>query len=566
MADLSVIFPSAPPPPFEVIPSQNCPVGSRVIWFAQKTCQISPRFKADCERVDVLREQVRNSAQLTLDTVPLLAEYTGLLAKITSGLNLTNQGVGVNFIWRQKACRSEIDFDICCLGFNVSLGLLTAASRLVFNSDGVAQEYNNHIKHARTVCDRVLQVYREDFREGITREAIEALSNYVNAYFLYGLAAFSSLRQPKGLMTAKIAKTAANAFPALAPPQNEAPLFLLIFADVTYSRGENAAGNYGSAVSFGKNAFVRYQQLPKKINPVYQVPSKQLLDGFKSEFDELVRRNTKIFFSPVPEYSDVPASKAPPCPVIEEFWNIAAQAEDLLESSKETMRQELDETVAAIERGNGKAVAEIDAAIPAFPAAVAKELEEMVATLYSQRTLAYQLRDEISRTAGARPEAVFRRMPDLSQRLSQWANALAQAANVDLSYETMYGKAKSSVAPMEKCYQDLLQAKAAFAQSEKLVQDIVRKARAALEAIELDVVVAGNQGMKDAFTCLNSQLEPTRAQVTNLAQQMQSEIGTKLQDYLAQSQSVKTGFQKAIDFYGKLVRQYQTVKDTINSL
>jgi hypothetical protein len=151
-----------------------------------------------------------------------------------SGLNLTNQGVGASFLWRQKTCSN--DFDVCCLGFNVCVGLLADASRLVFNSDVVAQDYNNRVKQARTICDRVLQLYREDFREGITREAVESLPNYIKAYFLYGLAAFASLQQPKGMMTAKIVKPAATAFPALAPPQTDVPLFLLIFADVTYSR------------------------------------------------------------------------------------------------------------------------------------------------------------------------------------------------------------------------------------------------------------------------------------------------------------------------------------------
>jgi hypothetical protein len=566
MADLLPIFPSPPPPPFEVIPSRNCPVGARVILFAQSRSQISPQFKADCERVDVLREQVRNSAQLTLDLVPHLSEYAGLVTKLTNGLNLTNQGVGVNFLWRQKTCSNEVDFDICCLSFNVCVGLLATASRLVLNSNAVAQEYNNHTKHARTICDRIVQLYRDGFRDGLTREAVESLSSYINAYFLYGLAAFSSLRQPKGLMTAKIAKTAANAFPALAPPQTDISLFLLIFADVTYSRAENAAENYGNAIAVGKNAFLRFQQLPKKMNPVYQGSSKQLLDGFKPEYDELVRRNTKIYFSPVPEYGDVPASKAPPCPVVDDFWNSASQAEDILESSKAAMRQELDETVAAIERENAKAVTEIETAVQAFPAAVVKELADMVAALYSQRTLAHQLRDEISRNVGARPDVVFRRMPDLNQRLAQWGNALAQAANVDLSYETIYGKAKNSIAGMEKCYQDLLQAKDAFAQSATLLQDVVRKANTALEAAEIDAVLAGHQEMKQAFAGLNTQLEPTRAQVTALAAKMQTEVDTKLQEYFAHSQSVRTGFQKATDFYGKLIRQYQNVRDTINSL
>jgi uncharacterized phage infection (PIP) family protein YhgE len=230
------------------------------------------------------------------------------------------------------------------------------------------------------------------------------------------------------------------------------------------------------------------------------------------------------------------------------------------------MRQELEETINAIKRANGKSVTEIETAIQAFPAAVAGELADMVASLYSQRTLAYQLRDEISRTAGARPDAVFRRMPDLSQLLAQWSNALAQAANVDLSYETLYGKAKSSLGPMEKCYTDLLQAKDALAQSARVVEDTRRKAQAALEAIEIDAVLAGHQQMKAAFTRLNNQLEPTRTQVQTLAAKMQAEVDTKLQDYLAQSQSVKTGFQKAIDFYQKIIRQYHTVNDTMNSL
>jgi hypothetical protein len=72
--------------------------------------------------------------------------------------------------------------------------------------------------------------------------------------------------------------------------------------------------------------------------------------------------------------------------------------------------------------------------------------------------------------------------------------------------------------------------------------------------------------MKQAFAGLNSQLGPTRTQVTALSGNMQTDVNAKLQDYFAQSQSAKTGFQKAIDLLGKLTRQYQTDKNIINSL
>jgi hypothetical protein len=276
---------------------------------SRSDCDPRPDFVAACERVESLREQL-----LTSETATDFAEYVSLLSSVTEDIDLTQAGASVDFVWRGKGLANP-DFDTCCLGHNVCIGVLTAASRLKLQTDEIVTgEYVTLVKTARTVATRCLEIFRDDFKAGVSRATLQNLSNFINGCFVYAIAAHSSFVKPRDAITARLARAAATSLRG----QN-VQYFLWLYADVVIARAEADAGNWGAAIAAGRMAFERFDKLPMMATEEIDF-SRAVIVQFRPELVEAERRNKKVYMQTIPVYKEPPEEAQCPCPVIDGFW------------------------------------------------------------------------------------------------------------------------------------------------------------------------------------------------------------------------------------------------------
>jgi hypothetical protein len=175
-----------------------------------------------------------------------------LARKVCEGLDLTNKGIGVCIVWRTTTL-SDLDFDFCCLGFSVVVGLLGFLSCLNVQAESCIPALTTAVKCGREICDSLLRLHREAVRAAATHDMLQNASAHINAAFAFTMPLIGLF---KGQLerSARLAAAAAPAFTALVPPQPGVSAFLLTYADINVCRAKVAANDFGVAIAHGRHA------------------------------------------------------------------------------------------------------------------------------------------------------------------------------------------------------------------------------------------------------------------------------------------------------------------------
>jgi hypothetical protein len=543
----SIELPSIPRPPFEPIPTRNCVIGGRVLHHVLQNLSINdPAFKALCDHCDQLREQIRTTVELPLERAPTFCEYVTTAKKLTAGLDLSNRGIGVCIAYN-KTTLNDRDFDICCLGFNVGVGLLRGLSRVSVGSEKCIPEVTGLVKYARAVCDRVLELYRDDFRAVLTREMVQNLSGYVNAAFGYALVLLAFFKQEYGKV-AKLAVSTARLYAGLAPPQTGIATFLTVFADAEYCRalGQDPE-TIGEAISYGRNAIERLKGLPAKFDKGDLAIIRKLVDGLKPELEQLEGRNRIIYFKSIPKYSEVPAAQLPPLKPAD-VWAVGGEVMSVEELVKQRADGVIMARITAVAAAADPLLAAADKKLAEVPKAEIQELAQLVSTLFSQRTLARQLGEEVERVLRTNPSGVSK-SPEIGTQAQELRRVMDQGAATDLHFETNYAKAKSTMDEVEK------------------VAARIVAAREALTAArgKFDSARRGSAGVADLDAAQN-QADSAIAELNVALCEIDTELATKRQDFLATAEQLRTGFTRGIAFYEKVAARYEKIRSILGGL
>jgi hypothetical protein len=543
-------FPPFPKIPFEQIPSRNCPVGGRVLHHGVQTLgSIGSELKTLCDRCDSLREQIRTTAELPLSLVPTFGEYVVLATKLTEGLNLSTSGIGVLISYRNTTL-ANLEFDFCCLGFNVVVGLLKSLARVSLNTSACIPEVTGVVKYSRTICDRVRELYREDFRAVLTRDMVTNLSMYVNAWFGYTLVLVAFFKGQLG-NSAKVANVISRSFASLIPPQPGFATFLSIYADIQYfrqlARGE--IDEYGVALSYGRNAVERFKSLPSKFDAGLLQAIRQFIESFKVELEQLERNNRMIYCKIVPKYSEIPATQIPQLPPLD-IWKSPTTILSINDILRQKIENALNQRVTVLRSAADQAICGADACIQTVPTDRIAELMTLVSALNSLRTLAQRNRNEVA----AFPPGTFDGHPQTAKEVQNLNSAMSQGVAADERYEMQYAKAKSSIEKIEQLAARITDLKARIVQERPNFEKAAQGAREGKKDKETEVDIVGQS------------IEATVAHLNAAVAQINTEFATKLQHYLAETEAVKLGFGKGIDFWRKISIRYESLRNILGGL
>jgi hypothetical protein len=376
------------------------------------------------------------------------------------------------------------------------------------------------------------------------------LSKHVNAWIGY---TFVLIAFFKGQFanSAKFASLVAGSFNALIPPQPAFATFLVLYADVQYCRGLAQVGveEYGNALSYGRNVAERFNAIPPKFDADILAAIRQLIDSFKHELDQIERDNRMIYYKVVRKYSEIPSIEIPPLPPAD-IWKSPTEALSIDDVVRRKTAAVVNQRVAGLTAAADQAIGAADLSLQKVPSDRIQELVGLVATLHSQRTLAQVTIREVT----SLPPNVFDRHPQSAREVQSLNPAVAQGAAADERYETQYAKAKSNIEKVEKLAAQITGLKAKVAQARQAIEEAAQAAREGKKDKEPEMEAAG-KAVGAAVPELNAAVA-----------QINAEFETKLQNYLAETEAVKLGFAKAIDFWGKINAKYQAIRNALGGL
>jgi hypothetical protein len=422
-------------------------------------------------------------------------------------------------------------------------------------TDACAQSLPGAVKLARTVCDRVQQCHRDDFRAVCSAEMVRNLSRFVDAFFGYTLVLLAHFRG-RAADSARAAATVAPLFAALAPPAPAHARFLEALADVQFARAQAGAREVGAAIAHGRSALARADAPAARGDAALRA----LVEPFRRELADFEHKNSRIYMQQIPKCAELRGALGvlPPA----DIWALTVEAPTIAEILRSGARQGARDRAGPLLEEADRAAGDAAARLEQLPAAHAAALAAQVADLHAKRALAAQLADDVARIVGANPQALAR-APAIAERLPALRAALGQAANADLRYETEYAKAKSEIEALEQLGAQLGQAQAELPLAHQELAAALDAIAAATEGVQPATVMAGENERKAAFDAACARLEGQLAAVRRVLPAFDQEVERRLQHYLAQAATIQGGFAKGIECYQKLTRAYEDIKNRV---
>lgn len=562
-APAALVLPSLPKVSIPSLRPKKLPVGARVVHFVKtKQGTVPEKFGDSCTRCDNLRDQLCDATEILPDRFPVFAEYVKILQTLTTGLDVSKAGVGIAFCWNDTTFY-DVEFDIVCMGFNIIVGLLTAAARQDI-STGDGQHVIFHcLAGAKGIYEKIITMHKEAFNPVVPFDQLNTIGAALDALYVYfQLNVAISKNQKKGLC-AKLAKTAAKALESV-PAQTKELVMLLNFAATIfmfYDRNDNA--DYGVAVSFGRKAksmFPKDKDLKKLPEPIRNA-MKTLFTPFEPVFTTADKENNTIYLMPAPaEPPEIPVITAGTVCPAKFQWDVEVDVKPFQGAAAGTLQEAIDKRRKNFTNEIDRALHDIDCALKVWPQETVEELHQLITNLYAQRTLARELTEEVSKILGARSQAVSARFPMMFQHFSGLRSTIDQAANTDLVFETKFGQAQSLISGLDTSRQALTKLKGQIIQIREAAELALSEAEKSASSTNLDTVLAASQKLSATFEQLAGQLNPVFGEVAQHVAAMKQGSEKVIPPYQAEIAQVRTGFQQACNWYPNINKQLQTIK------
>ena len=158
--------------------------GQILITYVTNVMQVAlpPDFKKNCQLLDQIREELRNYQELPQDSYSTVSDYIHLLKILTSGFDLSERpSFSLNFQWGVLT-KNEIDFEICCLCYNLCIGLLNSCTKLI-PSDFTLKQLVQQIKAAKSLIDECREHHKDQYRKTISSNDLIDIDIYIAAVF-----------------------------------------------------------------------------------------------------------------------------------------------------------------------------------------------------------------------------------------------------------------------------------------------------------------------------------------------------------------------------------------------
>jgi hypothetical protein len=562
---ISIVFPHPPQHGFKTLPSQSFPVGARLAHFIQTKLQVTipPDFKDNCDTLDAIREQLRNTGELPPDRHELVSDYIHLLTTLTSGFDLSEQGAGLQFIWNGLSLYN-IDFEICCLTFNLCVGLLNKCQRLEPTGTGL-KELVATIKAAKSLIDKCEEHFSEDFSRSLTSSTISEVQLYVTAVFYQSQASVLIAANKRKLLAGGV-KLAAVSFSKLHPEAPEYVKYYNIAAQLFRAEAYHTVQEYGNCIGDIRNVMKQIPQEPKvlkKMAEPFKTLYTKLLADFKPINEKWERENAKIYFEPIPkEIDDVAPMKANQ--VIGSFnWDKFITPVTPFESTiNDSFEEKINERLNNFQTEASRALKDIDETIALLPKQLSMEAEAKHKKMMEIRNQANNIVQQISTIMNIKASQISQRCPQLFQQFNQSRSALQKAAETDLYYETQLAKSESLVDSLNVMGAKLEDLKCQITQIIRSAEIAAEEAR---KSTGMTATLQAMQTFKATLDDLAKQLNPIFAETVKTVKEVKNNAETSMQQFSADIASASKGFDNANAFYTKLVNNFNIILTNANN-
>ena len=570
MTDSPINLPLPTPPKHDFHPlrSANFPVGGRLMHFIEKKMKFraTPDFKDNCDALDAIREQLRNTCELPLERTEQVSDYFHLLTTLLSGFDLTEQAAGIQFIWNNVSLYN-IDFEICCMSYNLCLGLLNSCTRYQLKPPSLNSLVPT-IMAAKSLIDKCQEHYQNDFAPALQSSTIDDVQLFITALYYQAQASVYQANEKGKKLAPQYFILASNAFEKTKPALSEYAKYYRIVAymyraDVTYNLQD-----YGTSVACTREA---RKTIPtdNKVLKKMQEPFKQLYpelnNAFKPYGDKYVHENESIYFEPVPDFDkyEIPPAKAQPIKTNIDWGKFITPCSPFESTVSDSIDSKINDKLNNFKTEASRAIKDIEESLALLPNSAASDATEKYNELLRLRDEANNLSQQVSTVMGLKSNQISQRCPMLFQQFNQMKAALSQAAESDAYYETMLAKSQS-------LNDGLIHKGKQLEEKKDQINQILRQADIAAEEARknsgsgMSAALEADQTMKASFDALANQLNPIFKDTIKLVREVKAEAAGTTEQYTKDMEAAKNGFGQAINCYTKLISNFNAILNSAN--
>ena len=558
-------FPPPPKSPFKQLTSINFPVGARLYHYLKEKAKMNPppEFKDNCDALDALRERLRNTGELPLDSIDQVTDYFHLLTTLLTGIDCTEQAAGLQFAWNH-AVYYTIDFEICCMSYNLAIGLLNSCSRYTPKGDSLKTLVAT-IKMAKDLIDKCQQHFQEDFDRALHSSTIEDIQLFIKAIYFQAQTSVI-LTQPKlKKLIPGAAMLASISFSKTHPPTAAYARYYRLAAIMYDAEVSYSATKYGLAVCYTRKAkedFPNAKEL-KKIEEPFKKLYPLMNEAFKPLGDKYEDDNANIFIEPIGDFDEIPACKETPIKGSVNWDNFITPCSPFETTINDSFEAKINSRLDNFKTEANRALKDIDDTLATLPQAASQAAHQKHEEMIRLRNEANNISQQVSTVLGIKSGAVSQRCPQIFQQFNQLKASLIKGSETDVHYETILAQCDSLSDGVNVKGSKLIECK-------DEINQILRQADIAAENARqsagggMTSVIEASQQMSAAFDQLANQMNPLFGKTLSLVREVKEDVPKANDQYLSQVNQAEHGFDLACQFYTKVIQSLNNIMTTIN--
>ena len=556
---MDIPFPTPPPVPFKRLITQQVCTGKILLNYITNVMQvpIPPNFKANCETLDKARSDLLSFSALPHDSYPLISDYIHILKVVTSTFDLSERkNFSLKFPWGTIA-KNEIDFEICCMCYNLCVGLLMSCSQLL-PVDYSLKQLVPQIKAAKSLYEKCKEHYNDQYSQAISSQTLISMDIYITTVY-YQIQHGVFIASNKTKILPKSAYFVSQQFKKarIADPNYEK--YYDAVTSVYYALQYYDSKDYGPCIAHVRRALSLIPSNPNQATGQFASIWSRLKSGFKPIAAKYEEENKKIYMEPVSRI-DPNLPQIEPTKVI---GNINFDEYKVKVSPFEvTMDGQYEDTIEAklaeFKASSKKALEDISATLQLIPKNFIPSLDQKHNELLNIRNQASQLFQQIESLNRVKGHQVNAKFPQIQQKMAENQASFQKAQEADLYYETQFAQASSIY--------DI------FGPKVNRLENLKESINAVLSSADSAAANAKNskdlplqesmrimQDMLNEFASLNYQLNPLLSETFNACNESKQLCSQSAQQYSTFSSAADLGFTEGIKCYQKLITNFNSI-------
>ncbi|KAH0790941.1 hydrogenosomal membrane protein 31 precursor [Histomonas meleagridis] len=414
---------------------------------------IPDTFIQSCNRLEQLRTYFSAKDGIT-ENVSAFAEYNHLLHSLTKEIDM--QAAEISFKWEKGT--GGIDFEICCMGCNISNRLLSSASQVAISESSTLASFIDKVTTARGIMNKILEIYDPSYAPTLKEDFVHSISSYIDAFYAHATV-FAILLKPsvKYSLIAKTAKAASEKYKNCS--QIAHSIFFDVLAHICMS--ENCFENleYGKGVAYGAKA---RQLIPSTLSRKDKKSIQKLIDPilnlFKPKFEQYERDNAQIYLDPIPkELEEIPPYSSQ-CPG--KFnWDVSSQVSPIQDSISGSSAEKVNKKLESIRMQANKCICDIDSFLMHSPVTFTSEVAGLTSQIATVRGEVMQIYQFIEGKLRTNAQQIQNNYPDANEHFGTLASLLNQAKNADHSFDQQINVINEATKQFQSAPQQLNSAK-----------------------------------------------------------------------------------------------------------